>query len=375
MSDAQLKNEVRPPVPAFAGDTLRVLTTVLAAPAAPARMRGWSPSATRRAPRGAHPGARTQERATRGAQPDRRGGGALRTGGADAPAGCAVKLACLLFAPGDSQPKAERALAGDADGVILDLEDSVAPAGKPAARGAVAAVLAGLAPEARRRVVVRVNPRGTPWYLDDLAAVIGRAPAAVLLPKCSGPADLAALDHHLEALEAAFGLPAGGIGVLALVTETAASLAAMDYRAVTPRLRALCFGAEDLSADLGVAPRDAAGRHPAPVAAARAATLLAAAAAGVAALDTPFPDPRDPEGLAAEAGRAAADGFAGKLLIHPAQIAPVRAAFTPSAERIAWAERVRDAFAAAPGAGVVTLDGRMLDQPHRTLAGRILAGR
>ena len=284
----------------------------------------------------------------------------------------AFKLRNLLFAPGDSARKADKALVSDADGVILDLEDSVAPPGKDAARALVAALLPSVS---RPGVVVRVNPRGTPWYLADLAATVPHRPAAILLPKCTGPDDLLALDHHLEALEAAHGLPGGSVGVLALVTETAASLARMDYRGAPARLLALCFGAEDLSADLGIAPRRPGHGYAAPVAAARAMTLLAAGAAGVPALDTPWPDPRDPAGLEAEAAQAAADGFAGKLCIHPGQIAAAAAAFTPGPEQVAWAEQVREGFAAQPDAGVFTLDGKMVDRPHLKLAERILAAR
>ena len=278
-----------------------------------------------------------------------------------------MKLRSLLFAPGDSERKAAKAIASDADGVILDLEDSVAPPAKDTARAMVAAML-----PVERPVVVRVNPRGTPWYLADLAAAVPARPNAILLPKCTGPEDLAALDHHIEVLEAANHLPIGGIGVLLLMTETALSLRTMDYTGAPPRLLALCFGAEDLSADLGISPRGPGG-YPAPIAAARAATLLAAAQAGVPAIDTPWPDPRDAAGLAEEATAAARDGFAGKLCIHPGQVAPVNAAFTPSADRVAWAQRVTAAFAATPGAGVLTLDGAMIDQPHLKLARRILA--
>ena len=279
-----------------------------------------------------------------------------------------MKLRSLLFAPGDSERKAAKALASDADGVILDLEDSVAPDRKETARAMVAAML-----PVDRPVLVRVNPRETPWYLADLAAVVPGRPHAVLLPKCTGPHDLLALDHHLEALETAFALPVGGIGVLALVTETALSLRSLDYAGPPKRLLALCFGAEDLSADLGISPRGPGGAYTAPVAAARAATLLAAAQAGVPALDTPWPDPKDPASMDREAAEAARDGFAGKLCIHPAQIAPANAAFTPAPDRVVWAERVVAAFAAEPGAGVLTLDGAMIDQPHLKLARRILA--
>ena len=222
-------------------------------------------------------------------------------------------------------------------------------------------------------MIVRVNPRGTEWYLADLAAVVPAAPAAVMLPKCSGPADLVVLDHHVSALEVSAGLPLGGIGVVAIVTETAASVFSLGSYAGAPRLLAMCFGAEDLAGDLGVQPRRADGSYPAAAAAARAAVLAGAGAAGVLALDTPWPDPRDPAGLIREAAEAAADGFAGKLLIHPDQIGPVQEAFTPSPERIQWAERVRDAFAHNPDAGVFALDGKMIDRPHLRLAQRILS--
>jgi citrate lyase subunit beta/citryl-CoA lyase len=280
-----------------------------------------------------------------------------------------MRLRNLLFAPGDSARKAEKALATDADGVILDLEDSVAPPAKAAARDAVAALLAQAG---RPGVMVRVNPIGTPWYLADLAAVVPARPAAILLPKCEGPQQLALLDHHLEALETAAGSPVGGIKALGLVTETAASLGRMDYTGAPSRLAALCFAAEDLSADLGIAPRREGG-YTAPVAAARAATLIAAAAAAVPAIDTPWPDPRDPAGLEAEAAAAAADGFAGKLCIHPAQIEAVARAFTPTSEQVRWAEQVRAGFAARPDAGVFALDGKMIDRPHLKLAERILS--
>ena len=282
-----------------------------------------------------------------------------------------MRLRSPLFAPGDSEKKAGKALASAADAVILDLEDSVALAGKDAARAMVAALLPHLS---RPGVVVRVNPRGTPFYLPDLAAVLPGRPAAVMLPKCTGADDLLALDHHLEALEAAAGIEPGATGVLPIVTETAASVLALaTCPAAARRVRGFCFGAEDLSADLGIDPRRPDGSYPAPVALARAAVLLMAGAAGLPALDTPWPDPRDPAGLAREAAAAAADGFTGKLCIHPDQIAPVNAAFSPSAGRIAWARRVLAGFAANPHAGVFALDGKMIDRPHLKLAERILA--
>jgi citrate lyase subunit beta / citryl-CoA lyase len=282
-----------------------------------------------------------------------------------------MRLRSPLFAPGDSERKMAKAIASAADAVILDLEDSVAAPAKPTARAMVPDVVRA---HPGRDLIVRVNPRGTPWYLGDLAAVVQARPAAVMLPKCSGPDDLATLDHHLEVLETAAGAPVGSVGVVAIVTETAGSVFTLGaYAGVASRLLAICFGAEDLSADLGISPRHPDGSYPAPVVLARAQVLVAAGALGVPAIDTPYPDHSDPIGLRREADAAAADGFAGKILIHPAQIDPVNDAFTPSAERVRWAERVRDAFAANPDAGVFALDGKMIDRPHYKLAQRILA--
>lgn len=285
-----------------------------------------------------------------------------------------MRLKTLLFAPGDSPRKTEKALASAADAVVLDLEDSVAAPAKPDARQVVAARLRAMADDPRRAcAIVRVNPRGTPWYLDDLAAVIPAGTATVMLPKCTGPEDLRALDHHLEALEAAAGRPVGSVRVVPIVTETAASVFTLgQYGPVAGRVAAFCFGAEDISADLGVVPRPN-GAYTAAVVFARGAVLAAAASIGVPALDTPWPDPRDPEGLRREAEQAAADGFAGKILIHPDQIDIVNAVFTPPPEQVQWAERVRDHFAANPDAGVFALDGKMIDRPHYRLAQRILS--
>ncbi len=281
-----------------------------------------------------------------------------------------MRLRSPLFAPGDSERKASKAIASAADCVILDLEDSVAAPAKDTAREMTAAIVRA---NRGRALIVRVNPRGTPWYLPDLAAIVPTAPDALMLPKCTGPEELVALDHHLEALETASALPVGAIKVVCLPTETAASVFNLGRYAGAPRLLAMCFGAEDISADLGVIPRKPDGSYPDAIAWTRVAALAAAGAAGVLALDTPFPDPRDPAGLERETAAAVADGFAGKLLIHPDQIAPVNAAFTPDATRIAWAHKVRDAFAANPGAGVLSMDGKMLDRPHLRLAERILA--
>lgn len=282
-----------------------------------------------------------------------------------------MKFRTFLFCPADAERKITRALDAAADVVILDLEDSVSTSAKAEARSIAARVLARKCEHSD--LVVRVNPQGTSWYLDDLAAVVPQRPSAILLPKCSSPEDLRRLHHHLEALEAANGLPIGMIGILPLVTETASSLRAMDYGGVTPRLQALLFGAEDLAADFGIAPRTMDGILAAPLAVARTAVLVAAAQAQVPAIDTPWPDPHDSAGFEAEVAAAVRDGFAGKLCIHPNQLSLVAEAFTPSPERVRWAESVHRLFMNNPNSGVLVLDGKMIDRPHLKLAERILA--
>jgi citrate lyase subunit beta/citryl-CoA lyase len=278
---------------------------------------------------------------------------------------CGKPLRGLLFCPGDSEKKMMRALDSDADAVIADLEDSVAPSAKADARNLVRNALAR---PRLRPVIVRVNGADTEFGLDDVAAVASGAPDAIMAPKCTGPEDLRRLSAQLDVLEAAFAIPRGSIGILPLVTETAASVRAMDYARVTPRLVALGFAGEDLASDLGVAARTD-GKLNLLLADARRAVAIAAAAASVPAIDTPFPDPRDASGLRREADEAAALGFAGKLCIHPEQIAIVREAFRPGPDQLAWGRAVIQALG-SQSAGVATVNGRMVDAAHLRLARR-----
>ena len=229
---------------------------------------------------------------------------------------------------------------------------------------------------------VRVNPLDSGLALADLAAVVAAAPDGIMLPKAEGAEDVARLSHYLDALEAQAGLEAGGIGVIPVATETAAAPFALgSYAKVRPpRLRGLTWGAEDLSAAVGASTNlDAAGGWALTYRMARSLTLLAAHAAGAAAIETLFVDFRDEEGLRASCRTARSEGFSGRLAIHPAQVAPINESFTPSQAELSHARRVLAAFAAAPGAGVVALDGRMLDIPHlkqaRGLLAAALAGR
>lgn len=272
-----------------------------------------------------------------------------------------MAMRSLLFVPADSDRKIAKAMTTDADALILDLEDAVAPSNKDVARRIAASVLSQ--PE-RANVGVRVNAIDTPWYLDDLVAIALLRPDFIMLPKCDGPHDIAQLGHHLDLLEAQAGIEADSIGILPLVTESAAAVLQRDFRKASPRLMGLCFAAEDLSTDLGIAPRSASGQLRAPLLLARSMVLLAARAAGVVAIDTPHPVPGDLEGLRRDSAESAADGFSGKLCIHPGQLAIVNGIFSPDAAEIEWARKIVDAFDAAAGAGIVSLDGIMVDRPH-----------
>ncbi|CAN5566047.1 CoA ester lyase [soil metagenome] len=271
------------------------------------------------------------------------------------------RLRSLLFVPGDRPDRMEKALEMGADALILDLEDAVAIGAKAVARNAVAAFLA------KPRAVplyVRVNPLDSGMIDDDLAAILSGRPDGIVLPKAEGKASLVALDAKLS----------GDIAILPIVTETAAAIFSTGtYGGVTSRLSALTWGAEDLPAAIGaVTSREEDGRYTPPYELARSLTLFGAHAAGVAAIETVYPDFRDLDGLAAYASRGRRDGFTGMMAIHPSQVAVINAAFTPSAEEVAHARAIVDLFAANPGTGALSLNGRMIDAPHLKAAKRLL---
>jgi len=286
------------------------------------------------------------------------------------------RMRSWLFAPGDSEKKMGKAVASAADIALLDLEDSVSPENKAAARAMVAEQIA--ASDNRARLWVRINPITTSDCIADLAAIIPSKPGGVFLPKAEGAEDITQLHHYLTALEAANSLPQGRTLIAALVTETAAAMFrtgeyAGDYPGKT-RLMAMSWGAEDLSSALGAREqRGPDGEYAHTYEMARSLCLIGASAAGVAAIETVQPEFRDLDALAARARRVRAQGFRGMLAIHPAQVDPINEAFTPSADELAHARAVVQAFADHPGAGVVALDGAMLDRPHLALAQRLLA--
>jgi citrate lyase subunit beta / citryl-CoA lyase len=282
----------------------------------------------------------------------------------------------LLFVPADAPGKLDKALGCGADALIIDLEDSVAPERKAAARDAAAAFLGATAGRpGRPRLLVRVNGLATGLTDADLDAVVAARPDVIMLPKAEGGASIMHADAKLAVREALHGLPDGHVKIVAIATETAESLfRAGTYRDASPRLTALTWGAEDLSADLGAeANRDADGRFLDPYRLARTLCLAAAASAQVLALDTVYVDFRNEAGLRRECEDARRDGFQGKMAIHPAQVATINDVFTPKPEAIAKAKAIIAAFEDAPGAGVVGIAGVMYDRPHLTKAQRLLA--
>lgn len=280
-----------------------------------------------------------------------------------------MNLRSFLFVPGDRPERMEKALGLGADALILDLEDSVAPAAKPEARRAVAAFLAN---PRMTPLFVRVNPLDGGLTDDDLDAILPGHPDAIVLPKSEGGASVDELARRLAARGNAT------TRIMAIGTETPSAIFGLGSYGGASRLLALTWGAEDLPASIGAATsREADGSYTPPYEVARALTLFGAAAAGVAPIETVYPAFKDLDGLAAYAARARRDGFTGMMAIHPAQVPVINAAFTPTAEEIAHAEAVVAAFAANPEAGALSLDGRMIDRPHLVQARRILdlAGR
>jgi citrate lyase subunit beta / citryl-CoA lyase len=282
----------------------------------------------------------------------------------------------LLFVPADSAKKLDKGMTSGADALIVDLEDSVALDGKARARQSAAAFLKdALAAKPRPYLVVRVNGLTTGLTDADLDAVAPAKPDAIMLPKAEGGASVIHADAKLTVREATSGLPDGHIKIVAIATETAAALfLAGTFAGSSARLTGLTWGAEDLSAELGAqANRDAQGRFLDPYRLARVLCLAGASSAGVPAIDTVYVDFRDEKGFRDECEEACRDGFTGKMAIHPAQVPIVNEVFTPSAEALARAQAIVDAFAKSPGAGVVGIGGVMYDRPHLARAERLIA--
>jgi citrate lyase subunit beta/citryl-CoA lyase len=276
-----------------------------------------------------------------------------------------MRLRSLLFVPGDRPDRMEKALGAGADVLILDLEDAVAPQNKQVARHEVAHFLNQ---HNEARIFVRVNPLDSGENEKDLNAVLPSHPDGIVLPKAEGGASVTELAKRLTERGNATAQ------ILAIATETPAAIFQLGTYAGAKRLLGLTWGAEDLPAAIGAATsREADGSFTAPYELARSLCLFGAAAAGVLPIETVYPAFRDLEGLAAYASRARRDGFLGMLAIHPDQVPVINDAFTPSEKELAHARAVIAAFEANPGAGVLSLDGRIIDRPHLVQAQRILS--
>ncbi|MDP4021034.1 CoA ester lyase [Methylobacterium sp. NEAU 140] len=282
----------------------------------------------------------------------------------------------LLFVPGDSRSKLDKALGSGADALIVDLEDSVSSGSKEAARSISAAFLAEAAMrDVRPLLFVRVNDLATGLTDEDLEAVMRSAPDGIVLPKAVGGRDIRDLAGRLDRAEARNGIAPGRTRILPIATETARGVLAIGtIPDASPRLCGVTWGGEDLSADIGAeANRDGAGRYTDPYRHARLMTLLTAAAAEVDAVDAVFTAFRDADGLAGECRAARRDGFVAKMAIHPGQVPVINAAFGASPEALQEAREIVALFAADPQAGVLGLNGRMIDRPHLRRAQRLLA--
>jgi citrate lyase subunit beta / citryl-CoA lyase len=281
----------------------------------------------------------------------------------------------LLFVPADGGANLDKAFASGADAVILDLEDSITPERKDVARKAALDFLKNAQGKKERpRLLVRINGLDTGMTDADLDAVVPGKPDAIMFPKAEGGATVTHLDAKLTAREAVAGLSEGAIKILAQTVETAAGVfSAGTYLNSSARLIGMTWGPEDLSAEIGAqANRDGNGVLTEPYRLARTICLLGATAAKVPAYETIYVDFRNADGLRSDTEESRRDGFAGRLAIHPAQVAVINAVFTPSPEQIAKARAVIAAFAAKPGAGTVGIDGKMYDRPHLTRAQRLL---
>ena len=283
-----------------------------------------------------------------------------------------MSLRSFLFVPGDSEKKLGRGAGSGADALILDLEDSVAPARKALARDMVAAYLPTTGGPQNW---VRINPLDE-GGVADLAGIVRPGLAGIMVPKIDGTADVARLGHYLDIMEAREGLVPGAIRILPVATETAKAPFGLAgfAQGVLPRLYGLTWGAEDLSTALGASSnRDEAGGFAFTYRMVRSMCLMAAKAAGAEPVETLYADFRDQDGLAAACAAASREGFTGRIAIHPDQVAAINAAFSPSEAEVAHAMRVTEAFAAQPDVGTVGLNGMMLDIPHLKQAQRVLA--
>lgn len=269
-------------------------------------------------------------------------------------------LRSLLYVPGNSPSMVQHCMVLGADAVILDLEDAVALTEKDAARLLVRHALETL-DFMGTTVFVRVNGADTPFFEEDIRAVVPARPDGIRLPKTDGAEDVLRADALMRRIEREAGLPEGSVAIQAMVETARSLLHAYDVASASPRVSGISIGGQDFAADLGIRRTRDGGE----LLYARAAIVAAAKAAGVDAFDTVFTDVNDCEGLFADALAAVNMGFSGKAAIHPSQIAVIHRAFRPEEKEVRKASRVVRAAREAEerGVGVIAVDGRMVDAP------------
>lgn len=278
----------------------------------------------------------------------------------------------FLFCPADDAKKMEKAAASNADAVIFDLEDSVAPNRKEAARAVLSEFLSSH--HQNKTFWIRINPLHTGLADEDVSVAASRHISGVILPKCNDANDVKIAANMLALAEKETGLTPDSLRIIPVATETPRAVFEIDKIAAASRIWGLTWGAEDLAAAVGAsANKDASGRLRPIFEHARTVCLLAARAATVEPIDTASMIMDDDDALREECLSARFDGFSGKLAIHPKQIEIIHDAFTPSEDEVAAAREIAEAFAENPGVSVFRLRGRMIDTPHLKTAERTLS--
>ena len=277
-----------------------------------------------------------------------------------------------LYVPGDSERMLQKCSSVDSDLLILNLEDGVALSQKEAARSNVAVAIRKT-DYGNREIVVRVNPLGTETGTRDLAEIVPCAPAGICLPKVEDAEEIRAADRRILELEVKHGLPEGGIGLHAMIESARGLLRASEISEASPRMSSLIFGSADYSKDLRCRP----GEDRAELLLALQMMVVSARAAGIDAIDAPCFDIRDQGLLRRESEGARRLGFDGKSALHPDQLPIINLVFDVTDEEIAWAEKVLAELDAAENRGkaLTTMDGKLIDNPHRTAALRLLSRR
>jgi citrate lyase subunit beta/citryl-CoA lyase len=283
------------------------------------------------------------------------------------------RLRSLLFVPADSERKLLASLKAGADGLVFDLEDAVPEREKEAARRRLAGFLAVHRTSMEAAVLVRVNGLSSGHVLKDLAMILPHRPNAIVLPKCRGVEDVHRLCDFLAAFECVLLNSEWETSIIAMATESSEGVFGLSsYRNAPIRLRALMWGVDDLAADLGAFSSHVGCELTSPFSVARTMCLMAAAQAGIDAIDAVSTNLTDSVQVAAEATQARRDGFAAKAAAHPSHIDAINRAFLPQENEVRWARDVVEAFSKVGASGVVRLGNAMVDRPHLRLAHRIL---